>query len=84
MVTVYFETKKGGNAEQVATFDNEELYDLCYPVLEKEGFENGFLMNNSVRFVKGETNIIAFMEAVSRYLEYTMIKQEEYELLENK
>ena len=40
MIKVYFE--KRFNAEEVATFDTDELYMTCLPVLEAEAKKNGF------------------------------------------
>lgn len=41
MITVYFEYKHI-YAEKVATFESEELYHACLPVLEKFAQENNF------------------------------------------
>jgi len=41
MVKVYFETES--YAELVAIFDNEATYDICFPALEKQALENGFM-----------------------------------------
>jgi hypothetical protein len=46
MVKVYFESKC--HAELVATFDTEELYDLCFPALEKEAKKHRMIVTESI------------------------------------
>lgn len=41
MITVYFEYKNI-YAEKVATFETEELYHACLPMLEKAAKKNNF------------------------------------------
>lgn len=48
MVKVYFETPNGSYAEVVAIFDNEETYDLCFPVLEEEAKKNRMIVTESI------------------------------------
>ena len=42
MITVYFE-KVGSFAEAVATFNSEELYMACLPILEAKAVEMGYV-----------------------------------------
>ena len=46
MVKVYFESRF--HAELVAIFDTEELYDLCFPVLEKEAKKHRMIVTESI------------------------------------
>ena len=46
MVKVYFESKF--HAELVAIFDTEELYDLCFPSLEKEAKKHRMIVTESI------------------------------------
>jgi len=41
MITVYFEYKHT-YSEKVATFESEELYHACLPILEKMAKKNNF------------------------------------------
>ena len=47
MVKVYFETPNNSYCEEVATFDTEELYMLCLPVLEKEAKKRNMIVTES-------------------------------------
>lgn len=42
MITVYFE-KVGSFAEAIATFNSEELYMACLPVLQAKANEMGYV-----------------------------------------
>ena len=46
MIKVYFESKF--HAELVAIFDTEELYDLCFPSLEKEAKKHRMIVTESI------------------------------------
>ena len=46
MVKVYFESNC--HAELVATFDTEELYDLCFPALEKEAKKQRIIVTENI------------------------------------
>ena len=46
MVKVYFESRF--HAELVAIFDTEELYDLCFPSLEKEAKKHRMIVTESI------------------------------------
>lgn len=46
MVVVYFESKT--HAEQVATFEDEELFNLCLPLLEKHAEENRMFLTETI------------------------------------
>ena len=46
MVKVYFESNC--HAELVATFDTEELYDLCFPALEKEAKKQRMIVTENI------------------------------------
>ena len=46
MIKVYFESRF--HAELVAIFDTEELYDLCFPVLEKEAKKHRMIVTESI------------------------------------
>ena len=48
MITVYFEYKTG--AEIVATFQTEELYIACLPILEEEADKRGCILTESMGF----------------------------------
>jgi len=41
MITVYFEYKNS-YSEKIATFETEELYHACLPMLEKMAKKNNF------------------------------------------
>jgi hypothetical protein len=47
MITVYFE-KAGSFAEAVATFNSEELYMACLPILEAKAVEMGYVLYRSL------------------------------------
>tara|TARA_R110000868_G_scaffold148357_3_gene370220 strand:- start:15273 stop:15425 length:153 start_codon:yes stop_codon:yes gene_type:complete len=42
MIKVYFEMNNPKYCELVATFEDEETYDVCLPALEKLAKENNF------------------------------------------
>lgn len=46
MIKVFFEY--GNTAEQVATFESEQLYILCLPTLEAEAIKRGAEISESV------------------------------------
>jgi len=46
-IKVYFETPKGSYAEEIATFNDEEYFDACYPILEKIAKKNRFILTES-------------------------------------
>jgi len=46
MVTVYFENS--AYAQVVATFDTEDLYIKCLPVLEEEASKLGMVVTESI------------------------------------
>ena len=46
MVKVYFESNC--HAELVATFDTEELYDLCFSTLEKEAKKHRMIVTENI------------------------------------
>lgn len=46
MVKVYFESKN--HAEEVATFVDEEMYDICYDALKEEAEKHGMIVTESV------------------------------------
>ena len=45
MIKVYFESRF--HAELVAIFDTEELYDLCFPSLEKEAKKHRMIVTDT-------------------------------------
>jgi folate-dependent tRNA-U54 methylase TrmFO/GidA len=53
-IKVYFETPKGSYAEEIATFNDEEYFDACYPILEKIAKKNRFILTES--FVEENEN----------------------------
>lgn len=48
MIKVYFQTVAADYSELVATFDTEELYNLCLPALEAEAKKNRMIVTESV------------------------------------
>jgi hypothetical protein len=44
MIKIYFETKNPAYAELVATFESEELYVACLPILQENAKHQGFDM----------------------------------------
>ena len=48
LVKVYFETFKGSYAEEIATFNDEETYDACYPILEKIAKKHRYILTESL------------------------------------
>jgi len=47
-IKVYFETPKGSYAEEIATFNDEETYDACYPILEKIAKKYRYILTESL------------------------------------
>lgn len=45
MITVYFESKWHG--EKVATFESEQLYHACLPMLEKMAKQDRMIVSES-------------------------------------
>lgn len=45
MITVYFETK--GYAEKIATFESEDIYIKCVPILEEIAKEDGMIITET-------------------------------------
>lgn len=44
MIKVYFQSETANYSEQVATFETDDLYSLCHPILEKWAESNrGFI-----------------------------------------
>ena len=54
MITVYFES--GRHAEQVATFENEDVYIACLPVLEAIAKENRMFVTETINEDVHNTN----------------------------
>jgi len=54
MITVYFES--GRHAEQVATFENEDVYIACLPVLEAIAKENRMFVTETMNEDVHNTN----------------------------
>jgi hypothetical protein len=48
MIRVYIESKNGSFAEEIATFKDEEYYEVCYPNLEKLAEKWGYIITESV------------------------------------
>ena len=48
MIRVYIESKNGSWAEEIATFKDEEHYEVCYPELEKLAEKQGYMITESV------------------------------------
>ena len=46
MITVYFESS--AHAEKVATFENEDVYMVCLPALEKEAKKARMVVTESM------------------------------------
>ena len=53
-IKVYFETPKGSYAEEIATFNDEEYFDACYPILEKIAEKKGYILTESFIFTEEE------------------------------
>ena len=47
-VKVFFETPQGSYAEEIATFNDEETYDACYPILEKIAKKHRYILTESL------------------------------------
>ena len=47
-IKVYIESKNGSWAEEIATFKDEEHYEVCYPELEKLAEKQGYMITESV------------------------------------
>jgi hypothetical protein len=47
-VRVYFESKRGIWAEEIATFENEEHYIACLPALERLAEQQNAIVTESV------------------------------------
>jgi hypothetical protein len=45
MIKVYFE--KGLHADLVATFESEDLYELCAPILEAQAEKEGYIITEA-------------------------------------
>ena len=66
-VKVYFE---GGNcswADHIATFADEECYDICIEALEKYADDNGFILTESVE--EGSIELDRATEAIRNVLD---------------
>ena len=48
MIKVYFEYHPTLYAEEVAQFENEEVYEACFPILEKLAKEANMCVTDSV------------------------------------
>jgi len=46
MIKVYFESKS--HAELIATFESEELFNACLPILEQQAKDKGMKLTESV------------------------------------
>ncbi|QQV91447.1 hypothetical protein M1M25_gp017 [Tenacibaculum phage Gundel_1] len=46
MIKVYFESRN--HAELVATFETDELYNLCLPILEAAAGEQGMIVTEKI------------------------------------
>jgi hypothetical protein len=53
-VRVYFESKRGIWAEEVATFENEEHYILCLPALEAAAAKQNAFVSESMSELEGD------------------------------
>ena len=47
MVRVYFGTPNGSHSEQVATFETDELFILCLPILKEEAKRQRMIVTES-------------------------------------
>jgi len=47
-VVVYFESKNGLGAHEVATFDDEETYMACLPALMELAEKKGYVVTESI------------------------------------
>ena len=54
MVVVYFETPNNSYAEIVAVFDSEEMYNICFPALEKKAKEVNMIVTEGAELSKEE------------------------------
>jgi len=54
MVVVYFETPNHSFAEIVAVFQDEEMYDICFPALEEKAKECGMVITEACELTKKE------------------------------
>lgn len=46
MIEVYYESQS--HAELIATFEDEETYNKCVPILEQDAKENGMFLTEKI------------------------------------
>ena len=49
MIKVYFESANGSFCEEIATFKDEECFDVCYPYLEKLAKKNNLILTETTK-----------------------------------
>ena len=47
-IKVYFESANGSFAEEVATFKDEEFFNVCYPYLEKLAKRDNLILTEAI------------------------------------
>ena len=47
-IRVYIESKNGSWAEEIATFKDEEFFNVCYPYLEKLAKRDNLILTESM------------------------------------
>jgi hypothetical protein len=60
MVKVYFESNS--HAELVATFENEEIYIKCLPILEKEAKDQNQIITESIEQATEEKDLFEYYQ----------------------
>jgi hypothetical protein len=48
MIKVYFESANGSFCEEIATFKDEECFDVCYPQLEKLAKKSNLILTEKI------------------------------------
>ena len=48
MIKVYFESASGSFCEEIATFKDEEFFNVCYPCLEKLAKRDNLILTESI------------------------------------
>ncbi len=75
-VKVYFETIKGSYAEEIATFNDEEYFDACYPILENIAEKHGYILTESLIEENEDEDILSEGD-------FSQLEEQKYHVEEN-
>jgi len=75
-VIAYYETKNNNYAERVAEFANEELYEVCIKVLEKDAESHNMILTESI----DDTTVCERADAMQMASDY--INEDDYTVCE--